>query len=161
MFTSDMGWESNWCALAPAPLAGCQPLVSRAAASTSKQAEPWEKLRPLPQRTSIPSEGLSSSPGEWLSHLPISMCGFSLQTTSKENDLLRGWSSNSTHLMLFKSFSSLSPWRHQVSMMGQRLSFYRELIESNVEQRCSVLFCSLPWRNGLSLLDIRGWTAFA
>lgn len=57
----DTVWESDWCVLTPAPLAGCQPLVSRAAASISNQAEPWEKLCPLPQRISILSDGLSSA----------------------------------------------------------------------------------------------------
>lgn len=161
----DMGWGSHWCVLAPAPLAGCQPLVSRAAASPSKPAEPWEKLCPLPQRSCIPSDGLSSSPGTWLSPLPISTCGFSLPTTGTGSGGWREWSSQRLEqqqysLDALRGFF-LSPWRHQVSVMGQRLPFYRELIKSNVEQRCSVFFFSLPWGNGLSFLDIRGWTAFA
>lgn len=135
----------------------------------SKQAEPWEKLCPLPQRTSIPSDGLSSSPRTWLSCLPISMCGFSLPTTSTGSGRWREWSSQGLEqqqyspdaLQVFFSFSSLSPWRHQVSVMGQRLVFLQRINQKQRWTEMFSIFCSLPWGNGLSFLDIRGWTAFA
>lgn len=75
--------------LVPVPLADCQPFVSRAAASTSKLAEPWEKLCrfvcSLPERTSIPSEAPGPSMGAQLSSMPSSTCGLSLQNTSTGN----------------------------------------------------------------------------
>lgn len=85
------------------------------------------------------------SPGMWLSHLPIEICGFFLQNSSSGSGVVKRVILSETRAATVftwctSSFSSINPWRHQVSVMGQRLCFYGELIESNVEQRCSVFF---------------------
>lgn len=136
--------------LVPVPLADCQPLVSRAAAATSKLAEPWEKLCrfvcSLPARTSIPSEAPAPAWEHSSVPCPAPRVAFlsrpqALETVGAESHPLRDCTRTVPTAALQTSFSSVSPWRGQATTVGQSLSFYRELIEGNVERRCSVFFC--------------------
>lgn len=157
-----MGWESN---LAPAPLAGCQSLVSRAAASTSNRQSQGRscahchKGPPFPQMDWVPA----------LEYGPVTCPSLCVAFLSKlqalavgddQSNPLRDWSSNSIHLVHFESFSSLSPWRHQVSVMGQNLSFYRELICKAMLNRDVQYFLLTSMREWLVVSWYKGVDSF-
>lgn len=102
--------------------------------------------------------------------MPNPAGSLSLQTTNKASPctINRGYKACPPQrlgwewhpLLHFERFSSVSLKR--LSTLGQRLSFHRELLECNIEQRCSVfllLTCTREWL--VFFFDIRGWTAFA